>query len=174
MSHDEQSLSRAIEASLNYTQTSDSYSELPLEERIRKGDWFVLSPINRPAFPDRNPSSPVALRPTQSTLVYAALLLHALYFVPQVRQYVADFRPDLDNEGDGEGGLSGNGGCPYDGIEPSISFMFLRALRLVCSRDFCQHGSGSVDRAQCRSNSGSIHDNSLEWPHGASWGPVES
>ena len=39
VSHDDQSLSRAIEASLSYNQAVDSYDELPLEERVRKGDW---------------------------------------------------------------------------------------------------------------------------------------
>lgn len=38
MSQDEQAMSRAIEASLSYNVTEDLYEELPLEERIRKGD----------------------------------------------------------------------------------------------------------------------------------------
>ena len=108
MSHDDQSLNRAIEASLSYTQTTDSYTELPLKERVRQGDWLVLFPQNSLYIPDRDLRSPVALRPTQSSLVYAALLLHALYFIPQVRQRVAEFRLDSDNT-DGEGHPAGTG-----------------------------------------------------------------
>ena len=37
--------------------------------------------------------SPVALCPSQSSYVYAAMVLHALFFVPQVKEYVASFRP---------------------------------------------------------------------------------
>ena len=43
----------------------------------------------------------MALRPTQSSLVYAALLLHALYFVPQVRHSVANFRVEESDLEDG-------------------------------------------------------------------------
>ncbi|CDO71510.1 hypothetical protein BN946_scf184910.g9 [Trametes cinnabarina] len=75
MSQDEQAMSRAIEASLTFNVTEDLYEELPLEERIRKGD------------------TPVALRPTASGVSYAALLLHALFFVPQVRNAIASWLP---------------------------------------------------------------------------------
>ena len=49
----------------------------------------------------------MALRPTQSSLVYAALLIHALNFIPQVRFAVAQFRPDPEDMQ--ESGLSGTG-----------------------------------------------------------------
>ena len=73
------------------------------------GRAIGLLSLSRPYFiiPDCNPTSPVALRPTQSSLVYAALILHALYFVPQVRIKVAEFRVDSDDMTDGEGGMSG-------------------------------------------------------------------
>ncbi|KAI9068656.1 hypothetical protein FKP32DRAFT_1561274 [Trametes sanguinea] len=82
MSQDDQAMSRAIEASLSYSVTEDLYEELPLEERIRKGD------------------TPVALRPTSSGYTYAALILHALFFVPQVRNAIAEWlpRPEQSNE----------------------------------------------------------------------------
>ncbi|KAI8972449.1 hypothetical protein BD414DRAFT_560365 [Trametes punicea] len=78
MSQDEQAMSRAIEASLSYNINEDTYEELPLEERVRKGD------------------TPVALRPTSSGFTYAALVLHALFFVPQVRNAIAEWLPRPD------------------------------------------------------------------------------
>lgn len=41
MSQDDQSLSKAIEASLKYDHGNDVFEEVPMEERIRKGDRFV-------------------------------------------------------------------------------------------------------------------------------------
>lgn len=38
MSQDDQAMSRAIEASLSYNMTEDTFEELPLEEKLRKGD----------------------------------------------------------------------------------------------------------------------------------------
>ncbi|KAI0643929.1 hypothetical protein C8Q79DRAFT_977495 [Trametes meyenii] len=84
MSQDEEAMSRAIEASLSHTIGEDIYEELPLEERIRKGD------------------TPVALRPTSSGLTYAALILHGIFFIPQVRNAVATWlpKPPSDDEMD--------------------------------------------------------------------------
>ncbi|KAI0357849.1 hypothetical protein OH77DRAFT_1583695 [Trametes cingulata] len=82
MSQDEQAMSRAIEASLSYNITEDIFEELPLEERVRKGD------------------TPIALRPTASGLAYAALILHGLFFVPQVRNAIAEWLPKPDHGGD--------------------------------------------------------------------------
>ncbi|KAI1792356.1 hypothetical protein LXA43DRAFT_1060642 [Ganoderma leucocontextum] len=75
MSQDDQAMSRAIEASLSYNVNEDTFEELPLEEKVRKGD------------------TPVVLRPTSSGLVYAALLIHGLAFVPQFRQALAGWAP---------------------------------------------------------------------------------
>ncbi|KAI0329993.1 hypothetical protein GY45DRAFT_1412263 [Cubamyces sp. BRFM 1775] len=75
MSQDDQAMSRAIEASLSATIGEDLYEEQPLEERVRKGH------------------TPIALRPTSSDFVYAALVLHALFFVPQVRNAIAEWLP---------------------------------------------------------------------------------
>ena len=122
MSHDDQSLSRAIEASLTYNQTADSYDELPLEERVRKGNWSVYVVLSCLTLPN-NCRSPVALRPTQSSHVYAALLLHALYFVPQVRHSVANFRVD---ESDLEDGVM------PDNSESVLGLPFERAERVFC------------------------------------------
>ncbi|KAI0767227.1 hypothetical protein C8Q74DRAFT_941235 [Fomes fomentarius] len=75
MSSDDQAMSRAIEASLSYSVTEDTYHELPLHERIRHGD------------------TPVALRPTLSNVAYAALIVHGLFFVPQFRHAIAGWLP---------------------------------------------------------------------------------
>ncbi|KZT08631.1 uncharacterized protein LAESUDRAFT_811244 [Laetiporus sulphureus 93-53] len=82
--HDDQSLSRAIEASLTANVEEEMFVELPLEERVRKD------------------GRPIALRPTLPSLNYAALILQGLFFVPQVRQAVARWRPlpDTPEEGD--------------------------------------------------------------------------
>lgn len=37
----------------------------------------------------------MTLRPTKHTMVYAALVLHALFYVPQIRERVANWRPAL-------------------------------------------------------------------------------
>ncbi|KAH8083351.1 hypothetical protein BXZ70DRAFT_958549 [Cristinia sonorae] len=75
----DQDLNRAIEASLNY-HMEDSYDELPLEERVRVGDI------------------PISLRPTQSSYVYAGLILQGLFFVPQVKQAIALYIPPRDTD----------------------------------------------------------------------------
>ena len=45
---------------------------------------------------------PVALRPTQPSLAYAGLLLHCLFYVPQVRNAIAQWRPFSDADSDTE------------------------------------------------------------------------
>ena len=91
MSQDDQAMSRAIEASLSSTMGEDTYHELPLVDRVRVGDSYVclFRDVNTP---DPSPS-PVALRPTLSSLAYAALILHGLFFVPQFRNTVARWLP---------------------------------------------------------------------------------
>lgn len=44
--------------------------------------------------------SPVALRPTGSGYTYAALILHALFFVPQVRNAIAEWLPRPEQGGE--------------------------------------------------------------------------
>lgn len=46
MSSDDQAMSRAIEASLSYSVTEDTYHELSLHEWIRQGDTYVLSDVD--------------------------------------------------------------------------------------------------------------------------------
>ncbi|KAI0634033.1 hypothetical protein C8Q77DRAFT_1109415 [Trametes polyzona] len=75
MSQDDQAMSRAIEASLAYNIGEDNFEELPLEDRVRKDH------------------TPIALRPTAPGVTYAALILHALFFVPQVRNTLAEWLP---------------------------------------------------------------------------------
>ncbi|EMD37136.1 hypothetical protein CERSUDRAFT_65841 [Gelatoporia subvermispora B] len=76
VSQEHQMLSRAIEESLAfYSNNEEVFEELPLEKQVRKG------------------GRPVALRPTSQSLTYASLLLHGLFFVPQVRLAIAEWRP---------------------------------------------------------------------------------
>lgn len=70
-------LDRAIQASFEQADTGDEYQPLPLDQQWRKEGW------------------PVTLRPTKHTMVYAALVLHALFYVPQIRERVANWRPAL-------------------------------------------------------------------------------
>ncbi|KAG2366383.1 hypothetical protein BDR07DRAFT_1328292 [Suillus spraguei] len=70
-------LDRAIQASFDQADTGDEYQPLPLDQQWRKEGW------------------PVTLRPTKHTMVYAALVLHALFYVPQIRERVANWRPAL-------------------------------------------------------------------------------
>ncbi|EGN92156.1 hypothetical protein SERLA73DRAFT_117693 [Serpula lacrymans var. lacrymans S7.3] len=73
-----QTLDRAIKASLDSTydhSASEAYEPLPPERQVREN------------------GCPVALRPTQNTMTYAALILQGLYFVPQIRERVAGWRP---------------------------------------------------------------------------------
>lgn len=39
------------------------------------------------------------MRPSHSSLVYAALLFQGLYYVPQVRRSIASWRPTLETPG---------------------------------------------------------------------------
>ncbi|KAI0252842.1 hypothetical protein BJV78DRAFT_271770 [Lactifluus subvellereus] len=76
ISQDDQYLSRAIQESMRETYNDqERYITLPLEQMIRRD--------NRP----------VAIRPTQGSLVYAALIFQGLYHVPQVRKSIASWRP---------------------------------------------------------------------------------
>ncbi|KAG1752094.1 hypothetical protein EDB19DRAFT_1903493 [Suillus lakei] len=68
-------LDRAIQASFEQADTGDEYQPLSLDQQWRKEGW------------------PVTLRPTKHTMVYAALVLHALFYVPQIRERVANWRP---------------------------------------------------------------------------------
>ncbi|KAF7440180.1 hypothetical protein PC9H_000524 [Pleurotus ostreatus] len=85
MSQDDQSLSRAIEASFKDFAGVNEDDTPPLEDTIREG--------NRP----------VVLRTESPTLAYAALVLQALFFVPQVRITLSKLSHvlfDVQNEAD--------------------------------------------------------------------------
>ncbi|THH02020.1 hypothetical protein EW026_g774 [Hermanssonia centrifuga] len=112
VSQDDQAISQAIEASLNYAADSDNYDEPPLEERIRKGD------------------SPVALRPTQSKLTYAALILHALFFVPQWSRYVSLIEHSI---------------CA--GLNVHEDFVLWSLLEIFVNMDFARMSELNVDEA---------------------------
>ncbi|KAF8480009.1 hypothetical protein DFH94DRAFT_456712 [Russula ochroleuca] len=76
ISQDDHYLSRAIQESIRDTYNDqEGHTILTLEQLARKG--------NRP----------VAIRPSQGSLVYAALLFQGLYYVPQVRQNIAKWHP---------------------------------------------------------------------------------
>ncbi|KAH9988118.1 hypothetical protein BJV74DRAFT_840135 [Russula compacta] len=78
ISQDEHYLSRAIQESMRETY-NDQYTTLTLEQLARKD--------NRP----------VAIRPSQGSLVYAALIFQGLYYVPQVRRSIARWRPQPES-----------------------------------------------------------------------------
>jgi hypothetical protein len=74
--HEDHSLNEAIQASLkDFTEDTDAYA---VTESIREG------------------GRPIAIRPSMPSLAYGALVLQAMYFVPQVRSAVANLRlPEL-------------------------------------------------------------------------------
>jgi hypothetical protein len=56
---------------------------------------------------------PVTIRPRSPSLVYASLLIHGLFFVPQIRERVAKWRPREEVspiEMQGAGGFGNAGG----------------------------------------------------------------
>ncbi|TFK75592.1 hypothetical protein BDN72DRAFT_757458 [Pluteus cervinus] len=73
MGHEDQTLKRAIEASLNDF-VVDETDLLPDEETIREG------------------GRPIAIRTEQAGHAYAGLVLQALFYIPQVRRAVAALR----------------------------------------------------------------------------------
>ncbi|KIP03120.1 hypothetical protein PHLGIDRAFT_254599 [Phlebiopsis gigantea 11061_1 CR5-6] len=75
LTQDEQDMNQAIQLSLQEELSLDQFDEKPLEERLRKG------------------VTPVALRASKVTQTYAAMVMHALYFVPQVRRAIASYLP---------------------------------------------------------------------------------
>ena len=94
ISQDEQDLNQAIEASLNCEMNIDPIEDRPLEDRIKVGETCVISSYNVSRYEMAlNQRSPVALCPTHSSYTYASNIIHALYFVPQVRDYIAPWRP---------------------------------------------------------------------------------
>jgi len=74
-------LTRALEMSLEqqYSMEVDSFKEVECTENVRTG------------------SKPVALRARELNHVFAAVLLQALYHVPQVRSIVRLYKPDAAN-----------------------------------------------------------------------------
>ncbi|KAF5384210.1 hypothetical protein D9615_003376 [Tricholomella constricta] len=82
--HDDRSLKDAIQASLADF-NSDDLEMFPVEDGVREG------------------GRPIALRPESSPITYAALIMQALFHVPQVRESVAKLRfpssdPDAPRE----------------------------------------------------------------------------
>ncbi|GJE98692.1 hypothetical protein PsYK624_149270 [Phanerochaete sordida] len=82
ISQDEQDMNKAIEASLSEGLSADVAAKKPLEEQIRKGE------------------TPVALRVSNPRLIYAAMMLHALYSVPQVRKAICSYFPVQESQDD--------------------------------------------------------------------------
>ncbi|OCB89209.1 hypothetical protein A7U60_g3695 [Sanghuangporus baumii] len=78
---EDQSLSRAIEASLSTSYVEDRYEELPIEEKVRKAGY------------------PVSLRTSLNELYFAPPIIQALFYVPQVRQKLATWRWEGSNDG---------------------------------------------------------------------------
>ncbi|KAG8215977.1 hypothetical protein J3R82DRAFT_7960 [Butyriboletus roseoflavus] len=72
-----QNLNRAIEASLETMGDSDALEPFPVEQQLRRD------------------GCPVVLRPSMHTMVYAASILQGLFYVPQVRERMACWRPPV-------------------------------------------------------------------------------
>ncbi|KAF8553500.1 hypothetical protein OG21DRAFT_1597694 [Imleria badia] len=72
-----QNLNRAIEASLETMGDSDALEPFPVEQQLRRD------------------GCPVVLRPSMHTMVYAASILQGLFYVPQVRERMASWRPPI-------------------------------------------------------------------------------
>ncbi|KAG9313733.1 hypothetical protein JVU11DRAFT_6087 [Chiua virens] len=75
-----QNLNRAIEASLETMEDSDALEPFPVEQQLRRD------------------GCPVVLRPSLHVMVYAASILQGLFYVPQVRERMASWRPVPPNE----------------------------------------------------------------------------
>ncbi|OJA16555.1 hypothetical protein AZE42_00636 [Rhizopogon vesiculosus] len=88
-----QSLDRAIQASIEQADTGDEYQPLPIDQQWRKEGWYEANPFI--PLCSMHPYRPLILRPTKSTMVYAALIIQALFYIPQVRERIANWRPDL-------------------------------------------------------------------------------
>ncbi|KAH7882908.1 hypothetical protein F5I97DRAFT_1930528 [Phlebopus sp. FC_14] len=74
-----QNLERAIEASLEHNNVSDAdaLEPFPLEQQLRRD------------------GCPVVLRPSMHTTIYAAAIIQGLFYVPQVRERMAWWRPPV-------------------------------------------------------------------------------
>jgi hypothetical protein len=110
VSHDDRSLSRAIEESLSssYNDSAiEAYENMPLEHSVREG------------------GRPVALRPTLATLTYAALNIQSLFAVPQVRESIASWRPLAPIDTAATGSSGGQGMSFYRGYMHSTFFVGL-------------------------------------------------
>lgn len=89
-------MNQAIEASLSEGLSIEQPAKKPLEERIRQGETYVVPlmcscPVV--SYDDSYDISPVALRVSNPRHIYAAMVLHALYFVPQVRKAICNYFP---------------------------------------------------------------------------------
>jgi hypothetical protein len=95
ISQDDHYLSRAIQESMRETYNDqERYITLPLEQMIRRDNrWVLFVAAFSPSETVYYPTSPVAIRFTQGSLVYAALVFQGLYYVPQVRKSIASWRP---------------------------------------------------------------------------------
>ncbi|OCH87159.1 hypothetical protein OBBRIDRAFT_827877 [Obba rivulosa] len=123
VSQEHQMLSRAIEESLAYSTNAEAFEELPLEKQVRKG------------------GRPVALRPTDSTLTYASLILHGLFFVPQVRMAIAEWRPPVSTP-------------MTEGVVPEVAppktgpgYIIWSMLEIFANMDLAQLSELNVDAA---------------------------
>ena len=123
-------MNKAIEASLSEGLSAEVAAKKPLEEQIRKGETYVVLStciFSKLTHCDVRHASPVALRVTNPRLVYAAMMLHALYFVPQVRKAICDYFPSPESQ-NGEDAMAGpDPSAPLSDGEPG-PFCGARAL----------------------------------------------
>ncbi|KAJ3567931.1 hypothetical protein NP233_g6045 [Leucocoprinus birnbaumii] len=130
LSNEEKSYNDAIQASLEDFASTNESDFMPINN-VREGGRFAVNP------PHREPTDflrsvlprPVALRSDNPSLAYAALLIQALFSVPQVRERVSsirlpNIRDDIPRESPGK--------CdPFSNTTPNNSFTERAAWNLV-------------------------------------------
>ena len=110
----------------------ERYTRLTFEQLARKDNRSVsfVSGYSSSEF-RRYATSPVAIRPSQGSLVYAALLFQGLYYVPQVRRSIARWRPQLQSGGE-TNTASGEG--PPPAAPEQRDCVLIRAQTCSCGR----------------------------------------
>ncbi len=113
----------------------ERYTTLTLEQLTRKDNrsvFFVSGYFSSEFW--CYITSPVAIRPSHGSLVYAALLFQGLYYVPQVRKSISRWRPSPERP-DAEfvtQPTSGEG--PLSSIPDQSDYVLIRAQICSCGR----------------------------------------
>jgi hypothetical protein len=137
ITHDDESLSRAIEASLTTSYKDfeeEPLPEVPEEDWVRKDErcahfYFhveTLMTLHRPT----------CVRTTKAPETYAALALHALFFIPQFRDAVFSLP---DSNFDDLSKHEGDECCDYYAVAVMRSIPLTRHTQLLLSLLYCVH-----------------------------------